>query len=257
VKPYGFSGFVGNGDCAEFPNYWKEFARQRGYVCGYLGLNPVFENSTYFEQEEVYQYNDIYVLDLTPSYEELFANLDMNRKRQLKHWNTSLPNIVTERPAVTEFFLANYLEFVQRKDASPEYYFSRDTLAFLSSLDNVFVVGARNFGNLAAVSVFAYTADIGDFLFNVSLPEGRQYSVALLWWAVNHLKSLGVPFLNLGGGDRENDSLAEFKRRFGGKKLALRCLKQVYEPGIYEKLCRRANVDPGDMTGYFPAYRRP
>lgn len=76
-------------------------------------------------------------------------------------------------------------------------------------------------------------------------------------YGVNHLKSLQIPLLNLGGGILENDGVAQFKQRFGAKKLALKCLKQVYEPEIYETLCWQVNMDPNDLSGYFPAYRRP
>ena len=49
VTPYGFSGFVGNGDSPEFSRRWVTFVKLKGYVCGYINLNPLFENSTYFE----------------------------------------------------------------------------------------------------------------------------------------------------------------------------------------------------------------
>lgn len=257
VTPYGFSGLAGNNDCSEFSYYWKQFVRQRGYVCGYIGLNPVFENNTYYGPDEVYQYNSVYVLDLTLSQSELYANLSPNRKRQLKNWEKILSNIVLEKSTVTHFFLTNYPDFCGRRNASPTYNFSRDTLSFLTSLDNVLIVGIGNLEKVEAVSVFAYTADIGEYLFNVSLPESRHHSAALLWYGVNHLKSLQIPLLNLGGGILENDGVAQFKQRFGAKKLALKCLKQVYEPEIYETLCRQVNVDPNDLSGYFPAYRRP
>lgn len=258
VTPYGFSGFVGNGDCPGFSRHWANFAKQQGYVCGYIGLNPIFENGTYFEPTEIHRYNEVYVLDLSLSADELFANLSTNRKRQLKDWDKILLNsIVLDKSTLTDFFLANYLAFFRRKGASRVYGFSGETLSFLAGLDNVLIVGAQNSGKVEAVTVFAYTPYAGDFLFNVSLPEGRRHSVALLWYGVNHLKSLQIPLLNLGGGIRENDGVAEFKQRFGGKRLALGGLKQVYDPEVYERLCRRANVDRTDVTGYFPAYRRP
>ena len=119
------------------------------------------------------------------------------------------------------------------------------------------IVGARKDEKLVAVSVFGYTPDAGDFLFNVSVPEGRNYSAVLIWYGVQHLKALDVPLLNLGGGGHEDDSLADFKARFGSRKLPLRCAKQVYQREIYDQLCQRVNVDPNDMTGYFPAYRAP
>jgi len=258
VTPYGFSGFAGNGDCPEFSRHWANFVKQKGYVCSYIGLNPIFENGTYFELTEIHRYNEIYVLDLSLNDNELFANLSTNRKRQLKNWDKILLNsVVLEKSTLMDFFLANYREFVRGKDASEVYSFSGETLSFLAGLDNVLIVGAQNSGKVEAVTVFAYTPYAGDFLFNVSLPEGRHHSVALLWYGVNRLKSLRIPLLNLGGGIRENDSVAKFKQRFGGKRLALGSLKQVYDPEVYERLCRRANADHTDATGYFPAYRSP
>jgi hypothetical protein len=256
VTPYGFSGFAGTGDCAKFSHYWTDFTKWRGYVCGYIALNPIFENATYFDPTVIHRYNEIYVLDLTRSRDELYDNLSTNRKRQIKHWDEVLPQIVVEKSALMEFFLSNYAAFFRRKNAAGVYSLSSDTLSYLVNLDNVLLVGAQNAGKMEAVTVFAYTPYLGDFLFNVSLSEGQRHSATLLWYGVNHLKSLQIPLLNLGGGIRRDDGVAEFKQRFGGKRLALGCLKQVYKPEVYEEVCRRANVDHADLTGYFPAYYR-
>lgn len=253
LKPFGFCGFVGNGECNHFLGYWKEFVKEKRYVCGYLGLDPIFDISDYFIPEEIYQYNTIHVLDLTLSLDELFSNLSENRKRQLRHWKTTQFNFVFDRNKLITFFLANYIDFFRRVNASLYYSFSQETLSFLFSLDNVILVGAENKdGNIVAVSVFTYTPYIGEYLFNVSLPEGQHFAAPLIWYGVNCLKSLEIPLLNLGGGKA---SLSEFKRRFGGKQYALRCLKQVYEPEIYQKLCQQVNADQNNMAGYFPAYR--
>jgi hypothetical protein len=256
VKPYGFSGFVGNNDCPEFSQYWKDFVRQKGYVCGYLGVDPVFTNKTYFRQEESRQYNAIFVLDLTLSDEELFANLSRNRKQQLRHWDKIVSNIVLDRTAVADFFVAHYDDFIHEKGAPSFYYFSRDTLSYLVGLENVFIVGAREGEKLVVVAVFAYTPDAGEAMFCVSLPEGRKCTAMLMWYGIKSLKSLKVPLVNLGGGCCEDDSLAQFKSRFGCQKLPLRSIRQIYEPEIYKQLCKRVNADPNDTTGYFPAYRK-
>jgi hypothetical protein len=100
------------------------------------------------------------------------------------------------------------------------------------------------------------TGATSDCLFNVPLPEGRRHATSLLWYGVNHLKSLHIPILNLGGGVRENDSVARSKQRLGSRKVPFRCLKEVYEPGVYGKLCREVGADPKDMNDYFPPYRR-
>ena len=257
VTPYGFSGFVGNKDCSEFSQYWSSFVKERGYVCGYIALNPIFENNTYFRSDEVYQSNTLYVLDLTLSFDELFANLDRNRKRQLRDWEEVEANLTLDKSALTDFLVTNHPEFMRRVNASPANYFSRETLAFLCNLDNTFIVGAGRPEKIEAVHLFTYTSYLGDYLFGVPLPEKRHHATRLMWYSLNYLKSLEVPLLNLGGGVHENDSIAQSKQRFGSRRVSFRCLKQIYEPKIYEELCRQTNTDPTDMTGYFPAYRDP
>jgi lipid II:glycine glycyltransferase (peptidoglycan interpeptide bridge formation enzyme) len=129
-------------------------------------------------------------------------------------------------------------------------------LTFITNLENAFLCGIKKAGRIEAVSLFAYTPYCGEFLFNVSVPEGRHHSFPLLWYSMKYLKSLSIPLLNLGGGIEENDGVAQFKKRFGGTEFVFHSLKQIYDPGIYNSLCKKRNVNPEDMTGYFPAYRK-
>ena len=79
----------------------------------------------------------------------------------------------------------------------------------------------------------------------------------LLWSAVHRLIELGVQLLNLGGGLRPGDKLAQFKQRFGGQRRPLRALQEVYEPAAYAALCRQRGRNPAVRDGFFPAYRDP
>jgi len=253
VKPFGFSGFVGNGNWEEFQRHWKQFVRERGYVCSYLGINPVFDHGDSFEPAELFQYDTVHLLDLSQDMEELWRNLSTNRKRQLKDWQRINGNFVFQHEQLVDFFLENHRAFFSRKGADQCYHFSDETLAFLFDCENVVLVGVGGAKGIEAVSVFAYTADLGEYLFNVSLPEGRDHSVPLIWFGVNHLKHMGIPMLNLGGG---RGGVGESKRRYGGRELPLRCIKQIYDDERYHQLCRKAGVDPDDPGGYFPAYRK-
>jgi hypothetical protein len=255
VTPSGFSGFVGNADCPDFPHYWREFVRSRGYVCGYIALNPIFENKTYFGSNELHSYNNVYVLDLRLSRHQLFANLHKNRKRDLKQWEKISGNLITDKTALKDFFLANYSEFLERKRATSAYDFCKSTLEFLLELENLVILGAGKLKRIEAVSTFTYTPDVADGFLHTSFAGGRHHSAALIWYAANYFESIGIPLLNIGGGVRANDSLAWFKERFGGTKLTLNCLKQIYDPGAYTALCARVRTDPADRTGYFPGYR--
>jgi hypothetical protein len=257
VTPYGFSGFVGTGDCGDFSQHWREFARERGYVCGYIGLNPIFENKTYFDSNELYSYNNIYVLDLRLDRDRLFSNLYKNRKRDLKKWEKMSGQLITDKTLLKDFFLANYSEFFKRKRATSAYDFSKSTLKFLLELENVVILGAGKPERVEAISTFTYTPEVADGFLHTSLAEARHHSAALIWYASIYFKSIGIPLLNIGGGRQANDSLAWFKERFGSRKMTLSCLKQIYDPAIYADLCARVGADPADTTGYFPAYRSP
>jgi hypothetical protein len=254
VTPYGFSGFVGNSDCSEFPARWREFVRARRYVCGYVQLNPLWDNETYYAANEAHEYNTVYVIDLRPSLDEIFMRFEKRRRKQVR--DAAGVDIVWDRGRLKEFFLNNYEDFFARRHAAGVYSFTRATIEQLCDADDVLLVGCGSRGTLEAAAMLGCTAYGGDALFQVSVPGGEHHAAALVWSRVEYAKSIGLEFLNLGGGVREHDGIAKFKERFGAVKRPLRCLKQVYDWEIYEHLCHEAAVDPAS-DGYFPPYRRP
>ena len=62
--------------------------------------------------------------------------------------------------------------------------------------------------------------------------------------------------MNLGGGIKEDDSVALSKERFGAYKLPFYNLKQIYDSDVYEKLCTQKGLKASDKSGYFPVYRK-
>ena len=96
-------------------------------------------------------------LDLTLSSDQLFANLHTNRKRQLRNWDETLSGLVLDKPAVRDFFINNYSNFIRTKKHQYFYDFSDDTLSFLTSLDNGLVIGAPDAKQLEAVWSFLHS----------------------------------------------------------------------------------------------------
>jgi hypothetical protein len=257
TTPYGFGGFARSGDWGGFAEDWSEFARQRGWVCSYVALNPVLADADGFPREEVHVHNRLYVMDLRGSDTELWARLSRNRRRQLRDWPALAPALVEDREELRECLLATYADFFARKGAGRATDFRPETMAAIAALDDVLMVGAQTNGRLETVAVFGHTPYGADALFNVSVPGGERHTVHLIWWAVERLRALGIENLNLGGGVRQGDDVAEFKRRFGAAELPLASLRQVFLPDRYAELCRRAGVAPEDRSGYFPPYRAP
>jgi hypothetical protein len=253
VTPYGFNGFAGTGDCAGFRDDWIEFAVSEGYVCGYIGLNPVLRTQTYYAPETAVTHNSVFVLDLGAPLEQLMERVQPRRRTQLRAPLAPDTRIVWDRERLAAFFMETYPEFMRRAEAAPIYDFNRATLSSLCSQESVLLVGAEVNGSLEAAVVFGYTTWVADYLFGVALPPGRHHSARLLWCGVERLHALGIPLLNLGGGARPHDGIAEFKRRFGARELPLHSLRQVYRPEEFRALCLAAEVEPQD-EGYFPPY---
>ncbi|BDZ44148.1 hypothetical protein [Naasia aerilata] len=62
LTPYGFGGFAGD---AGFEDDWSAFVRERGYVCGYLGLNPLFAPDGLADRSDFAQHNVVHLLELS------------------------------------------------------------------------------------------------------------------------------------------------------------------------------------------------
>jgi hypothetical protein len=256
--PYGYSGPVGIGECPDLCQQWATFAQAAGYVCGYLGLNPLFEKQGYSCAAGTQPHNSIYVLDLTRTEAELFENLSAGRKGQLRHGDEFQNRLILDRSVLKQFFWDHYHEFFRSRGVTQAFrFFTHETLESLCEFENVILVGAGCAGAVEAVCVTGYTDFAADYLFNVSLPEGRCHTANLLWWTILRLKQLKIPKLNLGGGAREGDGIAAFKKRFGACKMPLRALKQIYQPQKFRELCEYAGVPHDQGTGYFPPYRSP
>ncbi|UOG77602.1 hypothetical protein MTX78_24620 (plasmid) [Hymenobacter tibetensis] len=256
VTPYGFSGFVSNTDFPDFQNYWLRFAAQAGYVCGYIGLNSVLLSEININLTEVVISNRLYVLDLRLPIQELYQNLNKGRKRQLKKFEERKQMYTLEKKGLKEFFLAQYHDFFSARGAASTYNFSIPTLSYLIDLNEIILIGHSENGEIKAVSIFAYTAHMGEYLFNVSLPGYENQAASLLWYGALLLKEKHVPYFNLGGGVKPGDSIASFKQRFGPLDVPLTCLKQVYQEAPYTALCEQAQVDPADKQSFFPPYWR-
>jgi len=254
VTPYGFNGFITNGDYQLFNIHWKKFMKSKGYVCGYFGLNPLWPHDLGFPANEINVYSEIHELNLTQPLQTLISQMSENRKRQLKKMERIRNNLSMDKEKLTGFFLEQYENFIQAKSASRVYHFSTSALKLLVEQDNVFMTGYIDNEKVEAVSVFGYTNYAADFLFNVNTVYGKETSFALIWMAIEKLKSMNIPLLNLGGGVKNGDALSAFKKRFGGEIKSLASVQQVYDPEVFQQLCIESGVDM-NQKGYFPPYR--
>jgi hypothetical protein len=186
----------------------------------------------------------------------MMRRLGRSRRYALKNYDARFREIVDDRQALLSFLIETYPSFLARVGASQVNHFTPNTLHALAELENTLWVGIGTPQHVEAVYVFGFTPHIGDCLLNVATPEGREHSTLLLWYGALELKRRNVPLLNLGGGVRRGDGVAQSKERFRAHVSPLRALKQVFQPDVYDALCQQAGVEPRDRTGYFPNYYR-
>ena len=256
LTPYGFSGFAGTAAQPEFGEEWRQETRQRGYVCGYIGLNPLLCTPEWGHSTELHTHNQIYALDLQLDTDELHANLSSARRRQLRKWPADV-ELVFERDRLKRFVAEHYRAFFQRKKAGAAYQFRRQTIEDLADHHNVMLLGVEGSDGLEEVMMLAFTPHAAEYVMSISNDDARRHAAHLIWEGVSQLKKRRVPWFNLGGGVHPGDGVARFKEHFGGRVFPLQSLKQVYDPESFRALCERAGADPQDLSGYFPPYHAP
>ena len=248
----GLSGFAGSAPWSVIEPEWSALVAERGYVSGYIGMNPLFEPAGL--PEDAWSHNDIYTLALEHGPDALVESSDRGRRRELRGWGDRARVLVTDREAITRFLLEHYEPFMKRVGATPPY-LSAASLEFLSKSDRCLLVGAETEGALEAVYVFGATPYCADCFLAVSIGEGRRHLTDLLWYGVTEYAARGVPTINLGGGAKRDDAIARSKQRFRPERRELRALRQVYARDTYDELCGGGRVRASE--GWFPAYRTP
>lgn len=253
AKPFGISGFTGNGSHPDFYNTWMHFVKNSGYITGYSGIHPLFGKTDWFPRKKIYPHYTIQILDIKPQTDTILANMSSSRRRQLNKLSQTRKKLTSNRNDIQTFFLDHYHNFLDRKKAASYYYFSDTAIKSFFSAEQSITVGFTESGKIVSAAYFGYTKFLADYLFIFSLP-GKNYCTAeLIWYAILELKKRDVPILNMGGGE---EGIAEFKRRFGAYEAPLFSVKEVYEEQTYAHLTGNKFGDNKDFEGYFPVYRK-
>jgi hypothetical protein len=258
VTPYGFGGFVGTGPGPRFLDDWRAFARERNYVCGFLGLNPVLGLDGCRASTDYVEHQDVYVLDLDLGAHTLWNALSRNRRREIQAFPPAGERLVHDRVRLMAYFESNIGTFLREKGAGGTYSFTAETWRALLEHDDLVLLGVEGpGGDVTAACLFAYTAHCAEAMFTISSPLGPSHAAVLMWAGAAKLAERGIPRLNMGGGVRRDDGVAVFKQRFGARRVGLGALRQVYRPETFAELCRQAGVQAHDRSAYFPPYRAP
>lgn len=252
--PLGFSGVVGHGDVGGYERSWRAFVAQREYVAGFLGLHPVLTPPGFEPRSDAVSTNDAFILDLVADPDEMLRRMSGSMRRRLRDWPAGDAEISTDAAVLSDAFIRLFAPFMTARGAGRAYDLTEESLGRLCDASGVSLYGTPPEAPRAVVMI-GLSDDGADYLYGVAEPTARHHIASLLWRAARDAAAADKRWLNLGGGIAANDSLAEFKRRMGGRQVPIIALRQIYDDGRYRRLCEQAGAAPDDE--YFPPYRRP
>jgi hypothetical protein len=250
--PYGYGGFSSTGPIEGFASLWRSFARRQSWVCAYLQRNSLLCDPLSADEPGTSS-NDLYIVDLSPSDDELFAQMPRRRRRWLRNTAADLFEFGHGDADAVAFLIRQSPDFFAARSASSVYRFSDRTFQALLEAPCIHFITARMAGRIEAIMVLGIAGGIADALIHVFSPVGREASAALMWESIRQSKQLGCRFFNMGGGNSRGDDLAAFKRSFGACPVPFVSLRQVFRPDVFERLSRAAGSPGG--PAYFPPYQ--
>lgn len=251
ATPIGLSGASIEGPGSAPLELWRDYARGRGWVAGYIQLADDVASDIVANGDPVIEGNEVFLLDIGGS--DPVARASEIVRRKLRRANRAGATLVLERSELASSLVRLYPSSMERLGASDGYLHDQAGLRTLASAPDVLVVGAALAGAIESVSVFLHSGHRAEYACNGCTERGRELAAWLIVEAIVRLREMGVTELNLGGGIAPGDGLHQFKARFNGRPRPIRSIRQVYDRDRYLQLCADQAVDPqGD---WFPAYR--
>jgi hypothetical protein len=170
-------------------------------------------------------------IDLSRSEDELFAAMSSACRRAIR--KSEKVGVQVELASGEEFADEYYeqLEDVFAKQSlSPPYSLERvrEMIRLVEPSGNLLMLRARNpDGKPIASAIFPVFKSFAYFWGGASFRSEQiaRPNEAVFWYAIRHVKELGVPLLDLGG-------QGEYKRKYGGRQVEVPFLRRSRLPGL-------------------------
>lgn len=267
TSPYGYGGIFVSAEAkkdkdflSQFFKSWDDYCHRENIVSEFIRFHPLDQNHEMFGNlYSIKQINENVVLDLTPSEEEILADMDKRHCYSIRRAVKNGVRIVWDKEfAHMADFRKLYSLTMDRDTASQFYYFGED---FFDNLKNSFsesikLVFAELNGKIVATSLFIFNPDNVYYFLSGANNEALFVCAnhLLLYNVALEAKCVGKKFFNLGGGLTKNDSLSLFKAGFSKIKMPFFVGTRIDNQIIYDKLVRLAGIKEEEVN-YFPLYR--
>ena len=230
---------------------WAGFARQQGWVAGYLQLSPLNDGLIVSPPDRIRAHNSLYVFDL--AHWNIARSVGISTRRSLRKGERAGARLVTDEARIASAFATLHSATRARNGEPPA--FGSKSLAAWFAAEGVLAFGAEVDGQIVAAQIGRGAGDWADLHLAGATAEGRPLQGWLIWQAAEWLRARGFRHLNIGGYGVAGDGLHQMKARLGAVEHPLRAVLQVYDREVMARLC--AETGTGPATDYFPPYRAP
>jgi ribosomal protein S18 acetylase RimI-like enzyme len=268
TSPYGYPGPIGIG--TDDPAFLRvalvagfQVLRDAGLVSAFIRLHPLLNPTPPEGMGTLVAHGDTVRIDLTLASAELWAQTRLNHRRDItRAARLGYVARMDEEWRHLESFRRLYLQTMERRSAIRFYFFEgayfeglRDALG-----EHLHLCVVERAGVVAAAGLFVETDGIVQYHLSGTGEAFRdvQPTKLMMHFVRSWAKERGNKILHLGGGvGGAADSLLQFKIGFSPLRNTFVTLRAVIDKQEYDRLvaARGPRLDPGVLTGFFPAYR--
>ena len=282
---YGYSGPIAH-NCLEDKEFlskaWEAFVEAwcaQMVVSVFTRFHPILGNQGWLQSEETtpgvlghtYKEGKTVAIDLSRSPEAIWADYHRKLRQHLRGVERQQEFTTLHDPEWEHLdeFISMYYATLQRNNAAPFYFFSRD----------YFIALKETLGTHGSLFLCIWDGTVGAALLlieyrgivsvHLAASDDRCSALSPNKWLFHaaqlHARSRGNRFLHIGGGrgSRDDDPLFRFKALFSSVHLPFYTGRWVLDAAAYDFLTaerRRQAGLPGDSylaPTYFPIYRAP
>ncbi len=271
TSPYGYSGPLLRG--TREPDFLGEaleagipVLERIGIISLFVRMHPLLIQAPQCEIGTLVRHCDTVAVDLQQSSDAIAGGMRRNHRVQIRQaqemgyvarWDAS--------DAGYEIFKGLYRETMSRLGAS-EFYSLDDQYfdVFRASLGERLRLAIIEWeGEVYSAGMFVETCGIVEAHLTGTKADGGsacpKAAKLMFSFAIEESRADGQRWLHLGGGrDAKEDGLFHFKAGFSSLRFPFYTLRIVIDAAKYQRLLadHDADLDPADLTGFFPAYRQ-
>ena len=246
TTPYGYGGPLTQGDFDEteqknFSRKFLEYCRENHIVTQFVKFHPLMQNQSAFAAlGEVQEVKYTIMMDIRDP-ERILVNMDPKNRNVIRKAQHSGCEIFWDHGENLDTFIDIYELTMNRLEAKPYYYFSREYYSYLLShmQENIMVFYCKKDDRIISAAIFFYNDQYMHYHLSGTLPEFRQFAPTnlLLYEAALWGSRRGISQMHLGGGVGINDSLFGFKKQFNRNGFLQFCIgRTIADPEAYERL---------------------